>query len=160
MPLAWLEQTRCRIAKTLAPDTETTILWAWQHRHALALTPERGLPCPFSNRPPCRPSGSVLSLLDRSSSLAESLHSWLRPHLEHAPWGAPVALALAATGLVLLPVQPRQALTTALRSNWMVLTYCADLDRGAQPYCVHHNPQRLVNRPNCFTSSDIARPIT
>jgi len=43
-PLEWLEQTLAPYRQDLDPATETTILWAWQHRHALALPPGTGFP--------------------------------------------------------------------------------------------------------------------
>ena len=41
-PLAWLEQTLAPYRQNLDPATETLILWGWQHRQALALTPGDG----------------------------------------------------------------------------------------------------------------------
>ncbi|MBE7470763.1 MAG: hypothetical protein HS114_16635 [Anaerolineales bacterium] len=40
------------------------------------------LTCPQPSALSCRSSGETLGLFHRSSSLAESLHSWLRPHLQ------------------------------------------------------------------------------
>jgi len=85
-PLAWLEQTLAPYRQDLDPATETTILWAWQHRQALALTPGEGFPAHLQAT--VRAFWTALSFFHRSSSLAESLHSWLRPYL-HLHRGAP-----------------------------------------------------------------------
>jgi hypothetical protein len=79
-PLAWLEQTLAPYRTDLDPATETTILWAWQQRHALALPPGTGFPAHL--QPTVQAFWTALSFFHRSSSLAESLHSWLRPYLQ------------------------------------------------------------------------------
>jgi len=79
-PLAWLEQTLAPYRQDLDPATETTILWAWQHRHALALPPGAGFPAHLQAT--VQAFWTALSFFHRSSSLAESLHSWLRPYLQ------------------------------------------------------------------------------
>jgi len=78
-PLAWLEQTLAPYRIDLDPATERTILWAWQHRQALALTPGEGFPPHLQAT--VQAFWTALSFFHRSSSLAESLHSWLRPYL-------------------------------------------------------------------------------
>ena len=78
-PLAWLEQTLAPYRQNLDPATETLILWAWQHRQALALTPGDGFPTHLQATG--QAFWTALSFFHRSSSLAESLHSWLRPYL-------------------------------------------------------------------------------
>jgi len=78
-PLTWLEQTLAPYRHDLDPATETTILWAWQHRRALALTPGAGFPAHLQAT--VQTFWTALSFFHRSSSRAESLHSWLRPHL-------------------------------------------------------------------------------
>jgi hypothetical protein len=78
-PLAWLEQTLAPYRQHLDPATETLILWAWQHRQALALTLGDGFPAHLQAT--VRAFWTALSFFHRSSSLAESLHSWLRPYL-------------------------------------------------------------------------------
>jgi hypothetical protein len=79
-PLEWLEQALAPWREDLPGETEALILWAWQHQKALDISFEQVLPadqqhlvCAFWN---------ALSLFHRSSSLAESLHSWLRPYLQ------------------------------------------------------------------------------
>jgi len=79
-PLAWLEQTLAAYRQDLDPATETTILWAWQHRQALALPPGAGFPAHLQAT--VQAFWTALSFFHRSSSLAESLHSWLRPYLQ------------------------------------------------------------------------------
>jgi hypothetical protein len=78
-PLAWLEQTLAPYRHDLDPATEATILWAWRHRQALALAPGDGFPAHLQAT--VRAFWTALSFFHRSSSLAESLHSWLRPYL-------------------------------------------------------------------------------
>ena len=79
-PLEWLEQQLAPVLKNLAADTQAFVLWAWQHRQALDLN----LDTDFSVilRPVVPAVWETLGLFHRSSSLAESLHSWLRPHLQ------------------------------------------------------------------------------
>lgn len=79
-PLAWLEQSLKTCRDQLDPATETLIVWAWQHRHSLALGAGEGFPA--SLRPLVQAFWEAFSLFHRSSSLAEALHSWLRPHLQ------------------------------------------------------------------------------
>lgn len=79
-PLAWLEQSLKAWREGLDAATETLIVWAWQHRQTLSL--EAGDGFPQSLRPLVRAFWNVLELFHRSSSLAEALHSWLRPHLQ------------------------------------------------------------------------------
>ena len=78
-PLAWLEQTLAPYRQNLDLATETLILWAWRHRQALALTPGEGFPAHLQAT--VQAFWLALSFFHRSSSLAESLHSWLRPYL-------------------------------------------------------------------------------
>jgi hypothetical protein len=78
-PLVWLEQTLAPSRTDLDPATERTILWAWQHRQALALTPGEGFPTHLQAT--VQAFWTALSFFHRASSLAESLHSWLRPYL-------------------------------------------------------------------------------
>lgn len=79
-PLTWLEEYLAPGREGLDPATEALLVWAWQHRHALALQPGEGFPA--SLQPVVRTFWEGLSLFHRSSSLAEALHSWLRPHLQ------------------------------------------------------------------------------
>lgn len=79
-PLEWLEQQLTPLLKELEAETQTLIIWAWQHRQALNLNIDLDLP--ESLRSVIRTVWETLGLFHRSSSLAESLHSWLRPYLQ------------------------------------------------------------------------------
>lgn len=67
-------------------ETEALILWAWQHRQALDLEPGDGFP--EAHQLVVQAFWEILALFHRASSLAESLHSWLRPYL-HIHRGMP-----------------------------------------------------------------------
>jgi hypothetical protein len=79
-PLQWLEQQLLPVLKDLNADTRTFIIWAWQHRQALNLNIDKDIP--ENLRSVVRAIWDTLGLFHRSSSLAESLHSWLRPYLQ------------------------------------------------------------------------------
>jgi hypothetical protein len=85
-PLQWLEQQLTPLLKDLSADIHTFILWAWQNRHELDFDPD--VDVPETLRPSMSAIWDILSLFHRSSSLAESLHSWLRPYL-HIHRGMP-----------------------------------------------------------------------
>jgi hypothetical protein len=77
-PLVWLEQTLAPYRVNLDPSTEAFILWTWQHRRALHIDVEDLAEVPADM---AHAFWATLELFHRASSLAESLHSWLRPHL-------------------------------------------------------------------------------
>lgn len=79
-PLEWLEQQLTPVLDGLETDTEAFIIWAWQHRQALNLNIDADTP--EALRSVVRAVWDTLGLFHRSSSLAESLHSWLRPYLQ------------------------------------------------------------------------------
>ena len=79
-PLEWLEQQLTPVLKDLDAHTRTFIIWAWQHRQALNLNIDTDISEDL--RPVVRTAWNILGLFHRSSSLAESLHSWLRPYLQ------------------------------------------------------------------------------
>jgi hypothetical protein len=79
-PIEWLEQALAPWREGLAPETEKLILWAWQNQKELGISFEQVLPDPYQDTV-CA-FWNALSLFHRSSSLAESLHSWLRPYLQ------------------------------------------------------------------------------
>jgi len=79
-PLAWLEQALAPWREDLSPEIEAFILWAWKHQKELGMAPEQVLPTSQQNLVVA--IWNALSLFHRSSSLAESLHSWLRPYLQ------------------------------------------------------------------------------
>ena len=79
-PLEWLGQQLTPVLDSLDTDTQAFVIWAWQHRRALNLD----IDADFAEilRPTVRAVWDTLGLFHRSSSLAESLHSWLRPYLQ------------------------------------------------------------------------------
>ena len=79
-PLEWLEQQLTPVLKDLDAHTRTFIIWAWQHRQALNLNIDTDISEDL--RSVVRTVWDILELFHRSSSLAESLHSWLRPYLQ------------------------------------------------------------------------------
>jgi hypothetical protein len=111
-PLEWLEQQLTPVLKHLDAATQAFIIWAWQHRQEInfpaascGVLAAAGKPAPNSAasrgesdpqrlnlnidtdipenlHPVVRTTWDVLGLFHRSSSLAESLHSWLRPYLQ------------------------------------------------------------------------------
>jgi len=79
-PLIWLEEQLAPWRAGLDEATEALIGWAWQHRQALGL--EAGDGFPASLRPVVQAFWAAFSLFHRASSLAEALHSWVRPYLQ------------------------------------------------------------------------------
>ena len=79
-PLEWLEQHLAPVLQGLDTETQAWILWAWQHRQELHLNIDTDMP--EALRSVARAVWDTLGLFHRSSSLAESLHSWLRPYLQ------------------------------------------------------------------------------
>jgi hypothetical protein len=75
-PLAWLEQQLAPWRSELDTATEAFVVWAAQHRSHLAI--EQDIPPHL--QAVVRACADALALFHRSSSLVESLHSWLRPH--------------------------------------------------------------------------------
>ena len=80
-PLVWLEEQLVCHRQRLAPDVEAAIIWAYRHRAELSLeNPGEGFPSEL--HPVVKAFWQALSNFHRSSSLAESLHSWLRPYFQ------------------------------------------------------------------------------
>jgi hypothetical protein len=79
-PLEWLEQGLRPVFKGLDEKSRELILWTWQNRQVLGITLETDIP--ETLHATARSAWDVLELFHRSSSLAESLHSWLRPYLQ------------------------------------------------------------------------------
>jgi len=79
-PLEWLEQQLRPVLQDLDDETQVFILWAWQHREELNLDVAADIPQELQAI--VRVAWDILGLFHRSSSLAESLHSWLRPYLQ------------------------------------------------------------------------------
>jgi hypothetical protein len=83
-PLVWLEQQLAPYRQSLDLSMEATIIWAYRHWEELE---ESGMenPCqgfPSELHPVVEGFWQALSTFHRSSSLAESIHSWLRPYLQ------------------------------------------------------------------------------
>jgi hypothetical protein len=91
-PLQWLEQQLSPLLHSLPTDSQTFVIWAWQNRHALNLDIDTDIPTTLW--PVIQAGADTLALFHRSSSLAESLHSWLRPYLQihrgMPPWLLPL----------------------------------------------------------------------
>jgi hypothetical protein len=74
-PLVWLHETLAPWCQNLPDDLEAWILASWRNgQHRLDT-----IPAPW--RRTAAAIWEALALFHRSSSLAESLHSWLRPYL-------------------------------------------------------------------------------
>lgn len=79
-PLAWLQEHLTPLLQGLDGETQAFVLWAWQHRRELNL--DIATDISEALQPWVRAVWDILGLFHRSSSLAESLHSWLRPYLQ------------------------------------------------------------------------------
>lgn len=79
-PLEWLEQHLQPLLQGLDEQTQAFILWTWQHRQELAV--DIATDIPEALQAVVQAVWEVLDGFHRSSSLAESLHSWLRPYLQ------------------------------------------------------------------------------
>lgn len=77
-PLVWLAQSLSPWQAGLDTNTEAFIIWSWIHRQPFNLSLEKSFPPQLHSA--VRGFWETLDLFHRSSSLAESLHSWLRPH--------------------------------------------------------------------------------
>jgi len=78
-PLEWLEQQLSSYRQGISPEMESTIIWSYQHQQELGLS-HAGEGFPEHLQPTVKAYWEALSLFHRSSSLAESLHSFLRPY--------------------------------------------------------------------------------
>ena len=74
-PLVWLYETLAPWCQSLPADLEAWILLSWQHGC------QRLDAIPAQWQRAAAAIWETLALFHRSSSLAESLHSWLRPYL-------------------------------------------------------------------------------
>ena len=77
-PLEWLEQQLSPYRQGLSPEMESVIIWSYKHQQELGLS-NAGEGFPEHLQPIVKAYWEALSLFHRSSSLAESLHSFLRP---------------------------------------------------------------------------------
>lgn len=80
-PLIWLSDTLKPWRDQLDPSEEAFILWAWLNRQTFNISPDTAS-VPASLQPCLAAFWQALALFHRASSLAESLHSWLRPYLQ------------------------------------------------------------------------------
>lgn len=78
-PLIWLEDTLADLRVGLQPEIEAFITHLWLHRLEHKLSVEEIFPPAL--QPTAKAFWQALSRFHRSSSLAESFHSWLRPFL-------------------------------------------------------------------------------
>ena len=67
-PLQWLEQRLSPILNSLSPDSQTFVIWAWQHRHALNLDLETDIPTTLRQvmqamAEPVSPAGPIRKML-------------------------------------------------------------------------------------------------
>ncbi len=79
-PLTWLAEHLQPVLAHLDAPTQAFLVWAWRHRQTFAFDPHRDVPPPL--QPLAHRVWETLALWHRSSSLAEALHSWLRPYLQ------------------------------------------------------------------------------
>lgn len=79
-PLAQLETRLLSARASLSPEDETRITWAWQYRQELGVHWIDWLPT--SLQTVAALFDQALSLFHRASSLAESIHAWVRPYLQ------------------------------------------------------------------------------
>lgn len=79
-PLTWLQQQLSALFAKLEVSSPSFLVWAWQHRQELKL--DLASDIPQACQAAFQMVGETLALFHRSSSLAESLHSWLRPYLQ------------------------------------------------------------------------------
>lgn len=79
-PLAWLETTLAAWRPSLPAADEAFITWVWQQRATFNLSLQEAFP--DSLQAAAHAFWEALSLFHRASSLAESVHSWVRPFLQ------------------------------------------------------------------------------
>ena len=79
-PLAQLESRLADARAHLSPDDEALITWLWQQRHELGSPWTDWLPEALQTIAHC--FDQALGVFHRASSLAESIHAWIRPYLQ------------------------------------------------------------------------------
>lgn len=79
-PLVQLESRLAPARTNLSPDDEALITWLWQQRQELDSHWITWLPDALQPLADC--FGQALRLFHRASSLAESIHAWIRPYLQ------------------------------------------------------------------------------
>jgi hypothetical protein len=80
LPLVELETSLEAVRAKLSPDDEKLITWVWQHRQELDSPWTEFFPAPWQVS--VQAFDKALSLFHRASSLAESIHAWVRPYLQ------------------------------------------------------------------------------
>lgn len=81
-PLVQLESRLADARSTLSPDDEALIIWLWQHQSELGSDSSWFAWLPGALQPIADSFGQALRLFHRASSLAESIHAWIRPYLQ------------------------------------------------------------------------------
>lgn len=81
-PLTQLESRLAEARSTLSPDDEALIIWLWQHQSELESDSAWFAWLPETLQPIADCFGQALRLFHRASSLAESIHAWIRPYLQ------------------------------------------------------------------------------
>jgi len=79
-PLEWLAQRLEPWRRQIDRQTEAALVWIWLHRQALGVSAQQVLSP--DQHTLVTAVWETLALFHRSSGLAESLHSWLRPYLQ------------------------------------------------------------------------------
>ena len=79
-PLFQLESQLAVVRANLSPEDEALITWLWQYRHELDSSWIAWLPDALQPVATC--FEEALALFHRASSLAESIHAWVRPYLQ------------------------------------------------------------------------------
>jgi hypothetical protein len=85
-PLEWLEAALTPLLSKMTTQQQSFLLWSWQNRPIQNLEIECNFPAHLHSL--VSTCCTILGTFHRSSGLAESLHSWMRPHL-HAHRGMP-----------------------------------------------------------------------
>jgi len=81
-PIVWLEEQLAFWLEELEEQTEAEIIWAWQHKDELGLSVEEEFPSAL--QPIVSAYFWALDRFHQSSSMAECVHSFIRPYLtEH-----------------------------------------------------------------------------
>jgi hypothetical protein len=78
-PLEWLERKLSSYRRGLSPEMESVIIWSYKHQQELCIS-RAGEGFPEDMQPIVKAFWETIPLFHRSSSLAESLHSFLRPY--------------------------------------------------------------------------------
>jgi len=80
LPLVELEASLAAVRANLSPEDEKLIIWVWQHRQELDSPWPEFFPATWQVT--AQAFYKAFSLFHRASSLAESIHAWVRPYLQ------------------------------------------------------------------------------